>query len=376
MDGKQLAPKGKLLVAEAASASTVGLHQLLQDEYQVLTAEDGQQALDVARSQGPDLILIDADMDGAAICADLQQFPETHGIPVILVGTFDDPDDEAKALAAGAADVIRKPVNGAVTLARVHLHLTLRHQGDQLRKAGASPAAPQSTGGRHDHDLEHFAHLAAHDLQAPLNAIAGFAQLLDEEGAGKLSDQARQYLGFIQDNTRRMRTLIQDLLNYSQLESHTHPFQPVNLSKLVDEVRFILAARIGAANATLTCSDLPTLNVDRQQIFQVLMSLIENAIKFNRQEQPQVHLSARPEGDEWIIAVEDNGIGIAPQHHRQIFDLFRRLHSSQAFPGSGIGLALCRRIVARHGGSIWVESQVGQGSTFFFTLPASPAAVD
>ena len=220
--------------------------------------------------------------------------------------------------------------------------------------------------------LQHFAQMAAHDLQSPLYAIAGCTQLLQEEGAGRLSGDAQKYMALVLDNTRRMQILIQDLLAYCRLDADGRPAEVVNLHKVFDEVLFALAKPIAEAGAEVSCGELPTLRVDRSQVGQLLLHLANNAIKFRQAAQPpRVQVWAEERDGEWVFAVQDNGIGIDPKFHEQVFDIFRRLHSYQTYPGSGLGLTVCRRIVERHGGRIWVESRTGEGSIFYFTLPAT-----
>lgn len=220
--------------------------------------------------------------------------------------------------------------------------------------------------------LQHFAQMAAHDLQSPLYAIAGCTQLLQEEGAGRLSADAQKYMTLVLDNTRRMQTLIQDLLAYCRLDADGRPAETVNLRKVFDEVLFALSKAIAEAGAEVSCGDLPTLRADRSQVGQLLLHLANNAIKFRQADRPpRIQVWAEEREGEWMFAVRDNGIGIDPKYHDQVFDIFRRLHSYQTYPGSGLGLTICRRIVERHGGRIWVESRAGEGCTFHFTLPAT-----
>lgn len=367
---------GRILVVDDTMENVRILHQALEGQHEVLFALDGQKALEIARTQAPDLVLLDAVMpglDGYAVCAELRHSAQTQDIPVIFVTALEGPEDEMRALEAGAVDFIHKPINGAVVRARVHTHLTLKRQRDRLRETGALLKKTNEALLRSNKDLEHFAHMAAHDLQAPLNAITGFTQLLSEECDGKVGEQGRTYMGYILDSTRRMQTLIRDLLAYARLDSQTRPFEATDFGTVFQEVKFMLAAPAREKNAEIEGGGLPVLKVDRQQITQLLINLVQNGIKYNEDSRPRVRVSARREGSEWIFAVEDNGIGIDPRFHEQVFEIFRRLHGAQTYPGSGIGLAICQRIVARHGGRIWVESREGQGSTFHFTLPAEPA---
>jgi light-regulated signal transduction histidine kinase (bacteriophytochrome) len=219
--------------------------------------------------------------------------------------------------------------------------------------------------------LQHFAHMAAHDLQSPVFAIAGCIQLLQEECAGRLGDPAETYMGLVLENTRRLQTLVGDFLAYCRAGAETCPVETVDLGRIFDEAVFSLAKPIADAGAEVLCAELPCLHADRAQMAQLLRHLIDNAVKFRQAGRPvRISVWAERRETEWVFGVRDNGIGIAPRYHEEMFDIFRRLHSYQAYPGSGLGLSICRRIVERHGGRIWVESAEGEGSTFYFTLPA------
>ncbi|HJW24316.1 MAG TPA: PAS domain S-box protein [Rhodocyclaceae bacterium] len=218
-------------------------------------------------------------------------------------------------------------------------------------------------------ELQQFAFVAAHDLQTPLRSISGFAQLLQKDYEGRLDPRAEAWLEQLVRSAHRMRDIIHDILAYSRVESRGNVFRPTDFNELVDDVLATLDAPIRETGARVSRGDLPTLLGDRTQLAQVLQNLIDNALKYHGEEAPRVHVSARRDGGEWVFAVRDNGIGIAEKHRENIFDIFRRLHTQQEYPGTGIGLAICRRVIHRHGGRIWVESQPGRGSTFLFTLP-------
>lgn len=222
-------------------------------------------------------------------------------------------------------------------------------------------------------ELQHFAHAAAHDLQTPLRSIAGFTQLLQREVQGQVNERADEWLSLVIDNTKRLHTLIQECLAYTRLDAQGLPFQAVDLRDVADQVVTSLAVLVQETGAEICCDPLPTLSVDRTQIAQVLQNLIENAIKYNQSKPPKLAIGCEFQEDEWLFSVADNGIGIDSRHHERIFEIFRRLHTYSQVPGTGIGLALCRRIVERHGGHIWVESRPGEGSTFYFTLPVRSA---
>jgi PAS domain S-box-containing protein len=223
-------------------------------------------------------------------------------------------------------------------------------------------------------ELQHFAHATAHDLQTPLRSIAGFAQLVQQEVHGRGNERVDEWLSQVVSNTKRLQVLIQELLAYSRLDAQARPFERVDLRQLFDEVVASLAAVIQETGAEISCGPLPIVSADRTQLAQLLQNLIENGIKYNRAKPPRVVVACERREGEWLFSVADNGIGIDPRHHDRIFEIFRRLHTYAQVPGSGIGLTLCRRIVERHGGRIWVESPPGEGSTFYFTLPTPESA--
>lgn len=220
-------------------------------------------------------------------------------------------------------------------------------------------------------DLQQFAYVASHDLQEPLRAIKGFSRLLRLNYEGKLDETADDYLIWINQGVQRMQTLIDDLLGYSRVDSHSRPLEETDLGNAFDDAVARLGASISESGAEVTHDGLPTVVGDHSLLAQLLQNLISNGIKYHGDDAPRVRISATKDGDEWQISVRDNGIGIDAKQHDRIFELFRRLHARDNYPGTGIGLAVCRRIVQRHGGRIWLESAPGRGSTFFFTLAAS-----
>jgi light-regulated signal transduction histidine kinase (bacteriophytochrome) len=218
-------------------------------------------------------------------------------------------------------------------------------------------------------ELQQFAYIASHDLQTPLRSIAAFAQFLQKDYEGQLDEQADDYIGRLVGGVKRMQNLITDLLAYSRVESRAAPFVAVDLNQLCDDVVVLLRTCVEDAGGRVTRDELPTVVGDRSQLSQLLQNLIDNALKYRHKDPPRVHVSAEQNGSGWTISVRDNGIGIDARHHEQIFEVFRRLHTEREYPGTGIGLAICRRIVQRHGGHLWLESKPGQGSTFYFTVP-------
>jgi PAS domain S-box-containing protein len=220
-------------------------------------------------------------------------------------------------------------------------------------------------------ELKHFAEMAAHDLQTPLRTISVFTQLLHQEALNQLSEQARQWSALVVDGSKRMQAMVEDLLTYARLDGPVLPLEPVDCGALLAAAKANLARRIQEAGAEVAGDGLPMVLAERTPLLQVLQNLIENGIKYNTSTPPRVTVSARREGTAWVFSVADNGIGIDPALRGQVFEMFRRLHTQQEYPGTGIGLAICQRVVERHGGKIWVESGEGGGSVFSFTLPAA-----
>jgi two-component system CheB/CheR fusion protein len=223
-------------------------------------------------------------------------------------------------------------------------------------------------------DLQQFAYVASHDLQEPLRMIAGHLQLLDKRYREQLDEKAQNYIHFAVDGAQRMQALINGLLAYSRIETQAAPFKPVSLAATLTQVSADLQRQIDETAATISYDELPSVCGDEIQCRQLLQNLISNALKFRGSEPPRIHLSARTEKGHWVIGVSDNGIGIKLEYHRRIFQIFQRLHTRQEYTGEGLGLAICQRIVEHHGGQMWLESEYGIGTTFFFTLPRCPSS--
>ncbi|MGR3310259.1 MAG: sensor histidine kinase [Candidatus Brocadiales bacterium] len=222
---------------------------------------------------------------------------------------------------------------------------------------------------RSNQELQQFSYVAAHDLQEPLRMVASYTQLLQQRYKGKLGSDADDFIFYAVDGAKRMQQLINDLLAYSRVETHTTPFKPIDSTAAFVRAVINLQAAIEKNGAVVTNDTLPIVMANDAQLVQVFQNLISNAIKFRGKEPPCVHASAEQKENEWVFSIRDNGIGINPQYVDRIFVIFQRLHGKTKYPGSGIGLAICKKIVEHHGGRIWVESEPGKGATFCFTLP-------
>jgi PAS domain S-box-containing protein len=249
-------------------------------------------------------------------------------------------------------------------LARKRSQLTLQAQNETLARANAEMA-------RSNQELQQFAYIASHDLQEPLRSIGGFSGLLARRYRDKLDPQAREYLDFLTEAATRMQRMIVDLLDYSRLGHEPKPFQPVALRDTLEAALSLLQTAVQELGAEFLIGDLPTVQGDSQQLTQLFQNLVGNALKFHGTEPPSIMISGRRSGNEWVVSVRDNGIGIDPEKAADVFQIFRRLHSQEQYPGTGIGLAVCKRIVERHRGRIWAQANEGYpGTTFHFALPA------
>jgi len=225
-------------------------------------------------------------------------------------------------------------------------------------------------------DLQRFAYVASHDLQEPLRAVAGFVTLIASKHKGTLDEESEGWINHAVEGSTRMRNLINDLLAYARVESRGKALELIDTNKAYNQAKRDLSVLIEESNAELTSSDLPELMGDEGQLTQVFQNLIGNAIKFKSYEKPTVHVSATRKDDDWLFSVKDNGIGFEPEHVDRIFIIFQRLHGREEYKGTGIGLALCKKIIERHGGRIWAESEKGKGSTFYFTIPINASLTE
>ncbi|HEX9926786.1 MAG TPA: PAS domain S-box protein [Anaerolineae bacterium] len=251
---------------------------------------------------------------------------------------------------------------GRFVLASI-IDITERKRAEnELRQTAAELA-------RSNAELEQFAYIASHDLQEPLRAVAGTVQLLQQRYAGRLDARADEFIEHAVEGATRMQTLINDLLVFSRVATRGQPFQPIDCPTVLSAALANLAVSIQESGAVITHDPLPTVIADATQLTQLLQNLISNAIKFRGDEAPVIHLGVEHKKDEWLLTIGDNGIGMEAQYFERIFAIFQRLHTRREYPGTGIGLAMCKKIVERHGGRIWVESELDHGSTFYFTLP-------
>ncbi len=356
--------------------------------FNVTVAQDGEEGLERARYGRPDLVLLDAMMpgwDGFETCRRLKADPATSAIPVIFMTALSDIGDKVRAYEAGGVDYITKPFHAEEVLARVNTHLSLRRMQCELqernealqreireRQRAEQVLAERSRElARSNAELERMAYIASHDLQEPLRMVASYVQLLERRYAGQLDADAHEFIGFAVDGARRMQALIDDLLTLSRVDTKARPLQQLALGEALEAALRTLRITIEERGAQVAAGELPTVLGDSVQLTQVFQNLLSNAIKFCQADPPRVAISAERDGALWRICVRDNGIGVPPEYRERIFGMFQRLHGRREYAGTGIGLAICQKIVERHGGSIRVEDAEGGGSAFIFTLQAA-----
>lgn len=222
---------------------------------------------------------------------------------------------------------------------------------------------------RSNRELKDFAYVASHDLQSPLLSVSSSLKLLKRRIKDRLDKESDEYINYAQDSISNMVTLIRNLLKYSRVKTKSEKFKPADCETVLEQTFASLKADIEDSEAVITYDHLPEIIGDPILLARLFQNLISNAIKFRGKESPRVHISAEQRGNKWVFSVRDNGLGIEPEHIKRIFGIFERLHEEGVQAGTGIGLSTCRKIVELHGGRIWVESELGKGSTFYFTIP-------
>ena len=331
---------------------------LRQAGFQVMEATTGNQTLRMVSEHKPAIVLLDVnlpDMNGFEVCRRIRTDPALAGTAILHISASSVQEhQQVRGLNTGADGYLVEPVDPAVMIATINACLRVRQAESALRRS--------------NEDLERFAYRVTHELNEPLRTLTMHSQLLGRQFEGKLDPESLQSLEFIQDGVRRMRAFIDDLLRYSQSTHVGTDVRPIDLEALFAEAMSSLGAAIAESGARISHDRLPVVLAD-SRMEHVLPNLLSNAIKYTgKGVTPEIHISAKPEQDVWVISVRDNGIGIEPKYHNSIFKVFNRLHGKDV-PGTGVGLALAQKIVETNMGKMWVESSPGVGSTFYFTVP-------
>lgn len=345
--------------------------QLQRQGHLVEAAEGGADALRQIAEKPFELVLLDVlmpGMDGLAVLEAIKSDPKRESLAVIMISALDEMDRVVECLRAGAEEYLMKPFEPVLLQARVVASLERKRLRDRERERSRELE-------RANDELQQFAYVASHDLQEPLRTMRVYAQLLSRRWRDRMDPDSEQFLNFIVDASGRMQTLVGDVLALSRVNRTAKPSAtPIDLEDILKQVRANLQAAISESEASVTSSALPVVPSDSAEMTQLLQNLIGNAIKYRRQDvRPEIRISAERNDSFWTVSVADNGVGISPEFAEQVFLPFKRLHGRE-IAGTGIGLAVCRRIVERHGGRIWVEPGDQVGSIFRFTLPTEPPA--
>ena len=368
-DTAPAATKLRLVVVEDNASDVELVRHVLKKggfdaECEVVQTADGFRGL--MHRNGYDVILADYSLplwNGLETIEILRQ--EGLDIPVIVVSGGLGDTRAVECIKQGAADYVLKDHLLRLPDA-VRRALREKKLRDDNRQAQEELA-------RSNRDLEQFAYVASHDLQEPLRMVAAYTQLLSQRYQGKLDENADKYIHYAVDGALRMQTLVQDLLAFSRVGREGNQARLVEVNLAVQSALINLQNSIQESDAQVHYGQLPTIMADHSQLAQLFQNLIGNAMKFRGKESPRITISAEKKDREWIFSVADNGIGIAPEYAETIFVIFKRLHTREEYSGSGIGLAICKKVVEQHGGRIWMESDPGRGSTFKFALPIRQA---
>jgi len=321
------------------------------------------------KNVSPDVILSDYSLPHFSGLEALQLVKERMpSTPFILVTGSLTEETAVECMKAGASDyVIKEHLVRLGSAVRGALERKIAMEEKEWAQAEFRKIAADLA--RSNQELERFAYVASHDLQEPLRMVSNFVQLLARRYQGRLDADADDFIRFVVDGVKRMKNLIDGLLEYSRAGREGEQLVPTDCGEALNQALENLRVTIQESNASITRDPLPTVLSESVQLTELFQNLIGNAMKFHNHQCPRVHIGVQCHGGEWIFSVRDNGIGIDPKYTERIFDVFQRLHSAHKYPGTGIGLAICKKIVQRHGGRIWVESQPGQGATFYFTIP-------
>lgn len=370
-----------LVLKDAQKDLSQLLNALQLAQYVILVVQNRQDYINLIKSTQPDFIVLDflmSDVNSWQICRQLKNNPDLNNIPLLLINSSEKTAIAISELGwqnvhciaqSSEPEKIVHFIKTRLQAKAANLVTKINDAGDRdLVVANHQLQATNRDLLNSNRDLEHFASMVSHDLQAPLRSLTMFSELLTSEYQDDLDPKAQEYLERIANSGSRMQTLIEDLLAYSRAGKGEQTWVMVDLNQALQQVKDNLHSAIAQSQAKIAVGDLPKILVNPLEINQLLQNLLENAIKFGGKA-PDIKVTAVQKEGEWLISVTDNGIGIADEFQSEIFQAFKRLHSTDVYPGTGIGLAICQKIVERYGGEIGVKSTLGKGSTFYFTLP-------
>ena len=365
----------RVLVVDDRRDNLLTVEAVLRDlPIEIHSVESGEGALKRLLTEDYAVILLDAHMpgmDGFETAALIKQRERSRRVPIVFLTAGDEPRLALRSYELGAVDYLTKPLQPGALRSKVTVFAELWSAHAELRTLNAQLQARTEELDRSNRDLEQFAYVASHDLQEPLRKITGFCGLLRSRYHGKLDDRADQYLDFAIDGATRMSRLITELLAFSRVGRATSAHGNLDSQKLLDAALRNIGTQIDEAGAKVTYDPLPTVLGEPSLLTTVFQNLISNAVKFRSQRPPEIHVGVARVDGLWRFRVRDNGIGVDPEYAEKVFGIFQRLHGSDRYPGTGLGLALCRKIIEHHGGTIWLDIDGGEGtgSAFCFTLP-------
>jgi len=371
-----------LIIEDSEDDTILLLRELKRGGYELVSERvETPESMKAALERGRwDLIISDYVLPRFSGLAALNILKESgQDLPFIIVSGNIGEDIAVGAMKAGAHDYI---IKGNLTRLVPAVERELREAGVRREKRQADKELRRSHEElerkveertaelvRSNKELEQFAYIASHDLREPLRMVSSYVQLISKRYQDKLDNNANEFIGDIINGTKHMQMLLHALLETSRVGTKGKTFELTDMKAALNIATSNLNKHIEESRAEISCGNLPGVYADETQIVQVFQNLIDNAIKFCGDKPPRIHVSSEWKKTEWVISVSDNCMGIDPKHFYRIFEMFKRLHAADKYPGTGIGLAVCKKIVERHGGRIWVESEPGKGSTFYFTMP-------
>ena len=363
----------KLLIVDDKPENLVALEELLKDPERVMMrAESGNQALRLLLQHDFAVVLLDVQMpgmDGFETATLMRGADATRSVPIIFLTAGDRTEERAfRGYEVGAVDFLYKPVNPQLLRSKVNVFVELHRRHHDLLRLNAALERTTTALQAKVADLENVNRTLSHDLRAPLRSIRGFTKILAETMEGKLDAEAQRCMSRILAAGERMGRMLDDLYNLLKLSAAEDTFPVTDCEAVLRNTLEDVRRDLEEAGAEVSHGPLPSMRANPMLLGQILQNLITNAIKFRGDRAPSIRVSAQRQDGAWRVAVEDNGIGIPPESHGRVFDLFDRL-ASDSTPGTGVGLALVKRAVEKHGGRIWIESRVNEGSCFYFTIP-------